>query len=101
MHVITRKRLIEFAERYPAARRPLLAWFSIMRRARFSKPAELLAVFGSADFVGGMRVIFDIAGNNYRLIADVNYKKGRIYVRAVLTHAEYDRIDVKTLRKKK
>lgn len=72
-----------------------------MRSARFSKPAELLAIFSSADLVGGMRVVFDIAGNHYRLIADVSYKKGRVYVRTVLTHEEYDRIDVKTLKRKK
>jgi mRNA interferase HigB len=72
-----------------------------MRRARFSKPGELLAVFGSADLIGGARVVFDIGGNKYRLIADVNYGKGRVYIRAVLTHEEYDRVDVKTLKRKK
>ncbi len=101
LHVSTRKRLIEFADRHPTARQPLLAWFSIMKRARFAKPGELLGVFGSADLVGGMRVVFDVGGNKYRLIADVDYKKGRIYVRAVLTHDEYVRIDVRTLKRKK
>ncbi len=72
-----------------------------MKRARFARPGELLAVFGSADLVGGARVVFDIGGNKYRLIPDVNYGSGRIYVRAVLTHEEYARIDVRTLKRRK
>ena len=79
----------------------MLAWFSVMRRVRFTKPGELLAMFGGADLIGGSRVVFDIGGNKYRLIADVNYQKGRVYVRAVLTHQEYDRIDARTLKRKK
>lgn len=90
MHVITKKRLVEFAARYPASRDPLLKWYRIVRQTDFSSFPVLRSVFGSADRVEGFTV-FDIGGNKYRLIAAIHYNRRRIYIRHVLTHAEYDK----------
>ena len=89
MHVITRKRLNEFAEQYPEAKTALARWYSLAKHNDFSNFAELRARFSSADQVGKLTV-FNIGGNRVRLIAAIHYNRKKIYIRAVLTHAEYD-----------
>jgi mRNA interferase HigB len=95
MHVITRKRLVEFGKGYPDAVIPLDNWYRIVKARRFANWAELRAVFGSADSVGNRIVVFNIGGNKYRLVTTVYYatatNMGRVYVRYVFTHAQYDR----------
>ena len=89
MHVITRKRLNEFAEKYPETKSALAHWYGLAKRNNFSNLAELKTIFAAADQVGKFTV-FNIGGNKVRLIAAIHYNRNRIYVRAVLTHAEYD-----------
>lgn len=90
MHVITRKRLREFSARHKEAAEPLGAWYTIMSRTDFGTFAELRRTFGSVDKVGKFTV-FDIGGNKFRLIAAMHYNRKKVYIRHVLTHAEYDR----------
>jgi mRNA interferase HigB len=89
MHVITRKRLIEFAKKYPKAESELDHWYRIVKRTNFDSFAELRKTFPSADHVGKFTV-FDIGGNKARLIASIHYNKKIIYIRHVLSHKEYD-----------
>jgi mRNA interferase HigB len=88
MHVITRKRLNEFAEKFPDSKSALARWYAAMKTGS-SNFAELRAVFPTADRVGKLTV-FNIGGNKVRLIAAIHYNRKKIYIRAVLTHAEYD-----------
>jgi mRNA interferase HigB len=90
MHVISRKKLKEAIARRADLEGPLNAWFRIAKRASWKNVAEVRKTFASADGVGKW-TIFNIKGNQYRLIAEINYMYGRIYIRHVLTHAEYDR----------
>ena len=90
MHVITKKRLRDFAARHRDAVEPLAIWYAIMARTDFSSFAELKRVFGSVDKVGKFTV-FDISGNKYRLVAAIHYNRKKVYIRHVLTHVEYDR----------
>ena len=90
MHVITRKRLREFSARHNDAVKPLDAWFQIMRRKRYAKPSEVKADFPTASFLGGTKTVFNIGGNKYRLVVNVRYDLGRVYIRHVLTHEAYD-----------
>jgi len=90
VHVITRKRLRDFAVRHRDAAEPLAVWYALMSKAEFGSFAELRRVFGSVDKVGRFTV-FDIGGNKYRLIAAIHYNRRKVYIRHVLTHAEYDR----------
>jgi mRNA interferase HigB len=76
------------------AEQPLRAWVHIVRAADWSKPTDVKRMFRSADIVGGERVVFNIGGNKYRLVAAVHYRGKRIYVRFIGTHREYDGIDV-------
>jgi mRNA interferase HigB len=89
MHVISKKKLREFWERYPKAQSPLESWFQIARKAEWESYAEVRAAFNTADQAGRFTV-FDIGGNKYRLIAVIHFNRGKLYVRHVLTHAEYD-----------
>jgi len=90
MHVISRKKLKEAAARRGALEGPLDAWFRIAKKATWQSLAEVRRSLSNADGVGKWTV-FNIKGNQYRLITEINYTSGRIYVRHVLTHAEYDR----------
>ena len=90
MHVITRKRLLEFAEKHPECSTALESWYRIVKHTDFSSFAELRQTFPSADRVGNLTV-FNIGGNKARLIAAIYYNTHGIYVRHILTHEEYDR----------
>ena len=89
MHIITRKRLNEFAEKHSTATSGLAHWYRALKRNNPANFAELRRVFSHADQVGGLTV-FNIGGNKARLIAAIHYNRRKVYVRAVLTHAEYD-----------
>lgn len=89
MHIITRKRLNDYAVLHPNATGGLQHWYQVMKAGSFTSFAELRAVFPSADQVGKLTV-FNIGGNTARLIAAIHYNRKKIYVRAVLTHNEYD-----------
>lgn len=81
---------MEFARIHPDARAPLNAWFTIVRKTDYASFADLGMTFPSADQVDRFTV-FNIRGNKFRLIAAIHYNRKKIYIRYVLTHAEYDR----------
>jgi len=89
MHIITRKRLNEFAKLYPDTKNALSQWYQLIKENEFSSFVELRQIFPSADQVGKLTV-FNIGGNKVRLIAAIHYNRQKIYIRAVLTHSEYD-----------
>jgi len=90
MHVISRKKLKQAALRHPELEPALDAWFRITKRALWQNLADVRKTFASADVVEKWTV-FNIKGNKYRLIAEINYRFHRLYIRHVLTHAVYDR----------
>lgn len=96
MRIISRKTLRRFWEKrdYADAEQPLKAWFHEASQADWSSPAALKAAYGSASIVPNSRVVFNIAGNKYRLVVKVNYAYRVMYIRFVGTHRQYDLIDV-------
>ena len=90
MHVISRRKLNEFAERYPETKSALKEWYQKMKTGQFQSIAALRTIVPSADKVGKMTV-FNIGGNKMRLIAAIHYNRQKIYIREVLTHSEYDK----------
>ncbi len=90
MHVISRKKLKDAAARHGDLEAPLDAWFRIAKKAAWRNLADVRRTFSSADGVGKWTV-FNIKGIQYRLIAEINYGHGRLYIRHVLTHSEYSR----------
>ena len=89
MHIITRKRLNEFADKHTEMRRSLAKWYQLVKKTNFASFAELRTIFPSADQVGKLTV-FNIGGNKARLIAAIHYNRKKVYIRAVLTHEEYN-----------
>lgn len=94
LRVFNRSTLVDFWKKHPDAEAPLRLWFSIVQHASWKSPAEIRAIFGTADFLPGNRVVFDIKGNSYRLVVQFKYAPLFLaFIRFVGTHAEYDRID--------
>ena len=89
MHIITRKRLNEFALKYPETESALARWYQNVKLNNFNSFVELRKEFPTADQVNNLTV-FNIGGNKVRLIAAIHYNRQKIYIRAVLTHKEYD-----------
>jgi mRNA interferase HigB len=90
MHIITRVRLKEFWEKHPNAETSLRLWYKLTSLAQWQNFVELRQIFPSADQVENLTV-FNIGGNNYRLITLVDYEYKKVFIRHVLTHAEYDK----------
>jgi mRNA interferase HigB len=90
MHIITRKRLNEFAQKYPETKSALLQWYQLIKQGEFNSIAELRQTFPSADKVGKLTV-FNIGGNKIRLIAAIHYNRKKVYIRSILLHTEYNK----------
>ncbi len=90
MRIISRKALNDFAAAHPYAAAALAEWYGKMKTASFHSLAEARAIFPTADVVGKLTV-FNVGGNTARIITAIHYNRGRVYIRAVLTHAEYDK----------
>jgi mRNA interferase HigB len=98
MQVVARRTLKEFWARHPHAEGPIRAWLAVAAAAHWASPAEIKRRFGgSVDFVGDNRLVFDLGGNKYRLVVHVSYAFGRVLVKFIGTHGEYDRIDPETV----
>ena len=99
MKVIAISSLRRFWVRHPDAEQPLKAWYDEARHAAWKAPRDIKNHYASASFVGHNRVVFNIKGNDYRLIVAVAYRFQAIYIKFVGTHAEYDRVDAATVEK--
>jgi mRNA interferase HigB len=90
MHVISKKAIEALWLRHPAARSPLESWYRVVSKSSFETFSEIRQAFNSADYVDPYTV-FDVGGNNFRVIAVIHYNRQKLYIREVFTHAEYDR----------
>ena len=97
MRIISRKTLRLFWERpeYADSEQALRAWFREASNADWKTPADIKAAYRSASLVGNDRVVFNIAGNKYRLVVRVNYAYRVVYIRFLGTHRQYDRINAR------
>jgi mRNA interferase HigB len=97
MRIVALKTLRDFWARHPDAEQPLRAWHDEVNRAQWRAPADIKQQFRSASILKGRRVVFNIKGNEYRLVAALAYNTGVVFVKFIGTHAEYDRIDAETV----
>jgi mRNA interferase HigB len=98
--VIALSRLRAFWERSPKyadVKEPLLAWYRHALRADWASPAEVKADFGQASILKDGRVVFNLAGNKYRLVVWINYHYRVVYIRFIGTHSQYDQMDAQTI----
>lgn len=97
MRIVTPKRLTEFSRKHPQSRIPLLNWQEIVKKAKWKNLNDVKLDFNSVDYIGNNRYVFNIKGNDFRLIVIMILISSKIYVRFLGTHAEYDKIDAKTI----
>ena len=97
MHVVSRRTLKEFWRRHQDAENRLRAWYADVKQAKWRTPSDVTAVYATASILADNRVVFNIGGNEYRLVVKIHYNRGFVYIRFVGTHEEYDRIDATTI----
>lgn len=97
MRIIALGALRNFWQKHAAAEIPLRSWYAAASRADWTSPADVKAAYRNASFVANNRIVFNIKGNDYRLVAAVHYNRGMMFIRYVGTHREYDKIDVTTI----
>lgn len=97
MRVIAIRALREFWTEHAEAEQPLRAWYKEAKRAEWKQPRDIISQYGNARTIGKDRAIFNIKGNDYRLVIAIRYDKGLVYIRFIGTHAEYDKIDALTV----
>jgi mRNA interferase HigB len=97
VRIIAKRTLKEFWEKYPETEEPLKAWYDEVIKENWLSFNDIKKQFRTASILGNDRVVFNIKGNQYRLIVLVLFAKGKIFIRFVGTHAEYDKIDAKSI----
>jgi mRNA interferase HigB len=98
MRIIARNTLIKFWEVHPDAEQPLKSWFDETQNALWDTPNQLKKQFRNASIITKKRVVFNIKGNSYRLIVDIEYRIGIVFIIWIGTHKEYDNINVKEIK---
>jgi mRNA interferase HigB len=97
MRIIVRSTLRQFWETHPDAEQPLKAWYDEASRAEWNSPTDIKSTYRNASIIANNRVVFNIKGNDYRLIIHVCYDIKIIFIRFVGTHSEYDNVDATTI----
>lgn len=104
VRVIVRRTLLQFVESLKgqqsqkAERAALDAWFHEVHRAEWHSPADVKRDYGAASIVGSNRVVFNIKGNDYRLVTAINYPRQIIFIKWIGSHRDYDKIDARTVK---
>ncbi len=99
MNVVARSGLKAFWTNplYKDSEQPLKAWYAEARKANWTCPQDIKDQYGNASIIGNNRVVFNVKGNDYRLIAAVAYEYGALYVKFIGTHKQYDKVDAATV----
>lgn len=97
MRIIALSTLRLFWKKHPDAEMPLRNWYAEASRANWRTPADIKAAYRNASFTANNRVVFNIKGNDYRLVVAVHYDRGLMYIRFAGPHRQYDTINVETI----
>lgn len=98
MRVVTYKRIMEFSKRHSSSENPLNFWYHTVISKEWNNLNDIKQTFNSVDYVGNNRYVFNIKGNDYRLVAIISFNAKKIYIRFIGTHSEYDKItDIKNI----
>lgn len=104
MRIIARRTLRQFVESLagkrdqPAVKAALNAWFDEVSKAEWASTADVKRLYATASIVSGERIVFNIKGNDYRLVVSVDFEKSIVWIKWIGTHKAYDRIDVKEVK---
>ncbi|MDD7888173.1 type II toxin-antitoxin system HigB family toxin [Flavivirga sp. 57AJ16] len=98
MRIVTYKRIQEFAMKHADAETPLNVWYHTTNAKAWKNLNDIRQTFNSVDYVGNNRYVFNIKGNDYRLVAIISFNAQKVYIRFIGTHAEYDKTnDIKNI----
>jgi mRNA interferase HigB len=97
MRIIAFSTLRSFWEKHPDAETSLRVWYAEASRADWRTPSDIKAAYRNASFTANNRVVFNIKGNDYRLVVAVHYDRGQMFVRFIGNHRQYDKINVETI----
>ncbi len=97
MRVIKRDTLVQYWKKHAGAEQPIKSWFAEVKKAKWKSANEMKSDYPAASVIIGKRTVFNIKGNTYRLVVDIEYKIGIIFIIWFGTHEEYNKINVKTI----
>jgi len=97
MHLVSFPPLLDFTLKHPDAKQAVLAWYAEVKKARWNQPADIKLHYASASILKNRRVVFNLKGNDYRLIVAIAYNVGFVYLKFIGTHIEYDEVDANTV----
>ena len=97
MKILVKKTILFYTDKYPIAKTPLLIWYNEFSKIDFNNFNELKRIYGNASIVNNDRVVFNIKGNDFRLVVSINFTQTSCYVIWFGTHKEYDKINVETV----
>lgn len=97
MRIFSEQAMKEFAERNPSSKTALQVWCKVVRKSEWRSLSDIKDTFNSVDYVGNQRFVFNIKGDEYRLVAIVKFSIGFVYIRFIGTHNDYDKIDCKSI----
>ena len=97
MRLISTAKMIAFYTKHSDAEQPLKAWLAEVKNANWKTPQEIKAQYRNASFLSNNRIVFNIKGNDYRIVVAVAYKLGAMYIKFIGTHSEYDKINAETV----
>ena len=97
MHLVSLPPLLTFAAKYPSAQQCVLAWCDEVKKAEWKNPVDIKKQYASVSILKNRRVVFNLKGNDYRLIVAVAYNTGFVFVKFIGTHQQYDAIDANTV----
>jgi len=93
MNIYNRSSLISFYEKHPDSKTSIERWYHDVAAAKWKKPNDVVRDYNTARTIGNNRVVFKISHNDYRLIAEINYIKGWLFIKFIGTHQQYDKVD--------
>ncbi|OYT12882.1 MAG: addiction module toxin RelE [Bacteroidetes bacterium 4572_114] len=97
MRVIAKKTLREFWKKHADSEEQLKTWYKEASKAKWTNPPDIKKEYAKASILKGGRAVFNICGNKYRLVTDINYKRQWAFIRFIGTHDDYDMIDANTI----
>jgi mRNA interferase HigB len=100
MKIVNKELIDKFVAKHAGSSNAVIRWIELMEQAKITSHNELKSIFSSADYVGNSRYVFNIKGNNYRLVAVILFAAGLATVCFIGTHAEYNRVDCLTVLQK-
>ncbi len=97
MRIVTLKKIKNYSDKQTNSKLALMDWYEKVSNVSWNNLADIKKEFNSVDYVGNNRYVFNIKGNNYRLVVIIIFKSNKVYIRFIGTHEEYNKIDCKTI----